>query len=253
MRFVQRITTVLALLFGMLGLLALLSLRSVPVYSGPGRVATTNGDADCDGRLTIADPVQILNHLFLGGAPPCAIAQGEGSCCAELTSILEKLTTPGGTSLRALTTPCGEVGRYVRNGDGTTTDACTGLMWQSGWATADFDLNGVPDQVFNFNQAVLLAEESEVAGHTDWRLPTADEAETLLRYVVEKPFNMPALAGFDLVFQERYWASTEWGPPQYSEAFSVNFSRQNPDLMPWGKSQPARVLLVRGGAAQPEG
>lgn len=37
---------------------------------GPSPACTATADANDDGVLNIADPVYILNFLFLGGAPP---------------------------------------------------------------------------------------------------------------------------------------------------------------------------------------
>ncbi|WP_216595937.1 DUF1566 domain-containing protein [Flammeovirga sp. OC4] len=61
---------------------------------------------------------------------------------------------------------------YTDNGDGTVTDKMTGLMW----STAD---NG---EAILWQDALKYAENSELAGHTDWRLPDAKELQSIVDY-----------------------------------------------------------------------
>ncbi len=68
---------------------------------------------------------------------------------------------------------------YTDNGDGTVTDNVTGLMWQQ-----SCDING--DGVINVDdkmsqlEAVAAAEDFNLAGYTDWRLPTIKEQFSLI-------------------------------------------------------------------------
>jgi hypothetical protein len=59
---------------------------------------------------------------------------------------------------------------YIDNGDGTVTDNGTGLMWQK--ATA-------PGHYRSF-EARGYCNNLELAGYTDWRLPTVEELESLV-------------------------------------------------------------------------
>ena len=61
---------------------------------------------------------------------------------------------------------------FVDNRDGTVTDRATGLMWQQ----AD---DGVTR---NWEEALAYAETATVAGHGDWRLPTAKELQSIVDY-----------------------------------------------------------------------
>jgi hypothetical protein len=249
MRFLRQAATVLSLLFGILGLLTILSVR-IPVHSGPAPGPGSNGDVDCDGELTITDPVRLLNYLFSDGPAPCAIAQGDPSCCEALTALLERVIAPSGNALRASTLPCGEIDRYFDNGDGTVTDTCTGLMWQASGASADVNLDGIPDSLFNFPQAVQVAESSEVGGYSDWRVPTAGEAETLLRFLAEKPYRFQAVPGFLVPFNSQttiYWTSTRFAPNvEPNIIFKVRLYAPDPDLFTDGTTSQANLLLVRG-------
>jgi hypothetical protein len=61
---------------------------------------------------------------------------------------------------------------FVHNGDGTVTDIATGLMWQQ----AD------SGHGMNWEDALAYAENLELAGYTDWRLPNAKELQSLVDY-----------------------------------------------------------------------
>ena len=59
--------------------------------------------------------------------------------------------------------------RFVDNGDGTVTDNGTDLMWSKEASTLKK----------NLSHAWTYAEKSNLGGHTDWRLPTKSELESL--------------------------------------------------------------------------
>ncbi len=70
---------------------------------------------------------------------------------------------------------------YTNNGDGTVTDNVTGLMWQQ-----SPDLNG--DGTINaadklsYDNALAGASSFNLAGYTDWRLPTIKELYSLILF-----------------------------------------------------------------------
>jgi hypothetical protein len=59
---------------------------------------------------------------------------------------------------------------YTDNGDGTVTDNVTGLMWQQG-----FD-------VLSYDDAVVSADASTLAGYSDWRIPDIKEMYSLILF-----------------------------------------------------------------------
>lgn len=61
---------------------------------------------------------------------------------------------------------------YKDNGDGTVSDLITGLMWQK----------AVPLPKSSMKEAVEAAAMLELAGHTDWRLPTIKELYSLIDF-----------------------------------------------------------------------
>lgn len=60
---------------------------------------------------------------------------------------------------------------YTDNGDGTITDNNTGLMWQKD-----------PGKKMTFDQAVAGAAYLNLAGYTDWRLPSIKELYSLILF-----------------------------------------------------------------------
>ncbi len=70
---------------------------------------------------------------------------------------------------------------FVDNGDGTIADLASGLTWMqvdSGALSAGE--NG--DGGLNWEQALEWAESLEYAGHSDWRLPSAKELQSIVDY-----------------------------------------------------------------------
>jgi len=61
---------------------------------------------------------------------------------------------------------------FIDNGNGTITDEATGLMWtQSDNGTG-----------LNWEDALKYAEDSELSGYSDWRLPNAKELQSIVDY-----------------------------------------------------------------------
>jgi len=245
MRFLKHLVLASAVLASALCLLAVFSLRALPAPTGRGGGggASRNGDVDCDGQLTINDPVRLLNFLFLGGEEPCALAQDGNGCCPEMLEKLERIA-------RSLEDPCRDpLNRIAINGDGTVTDRCTGLMWQDTWLSADLDLDGAPDVRFNWNQATAAATADRRAGHSDWRLPTFEEMETLVHALSQKPYRFDILPEFRIQFRSsdgnyKYWTSTA---VKDGEFFTVRLISGDFDFgSAGGDNSLFFALLVRG-------
>lgn len=93
--------------------------------------------------------------------------------------------------------------KYKLSDDGQTiTDSTTGLMW----AVETLDAMTQAD-------AFQAAKESTLSGHSDWRVPTVRE----LQSIVDHSRSNPACA---LVFRAKsagYWTSTDYAPvPAYA-------------------------------------
>ena len=114
----------------------------------------------------------------------------------------------------------GETMAYTKNNDGTISDKNTGLMWEEIPTSEGFDWQGAKD----------YAENLELGGYNDWRLPTAKELYSISDFSQGWPYIDTTY--FSLVDNEhvdkseQYWVSntyvghTEEG--QYAAAFGVN-------------------------------
>ncbi|MHC4932818.1 MAG: Lcl C-terminal domain-containing protein [Planctomycetota bacterium] len=147
--------------------------------------------------------------------------------------------------------------RYRDNGDGTVSDLNTGLMWQKS-----------SDRKVTFRDAVAGAGKLQLAGHTDWRLPTIKELYSLIDfngnsrgrppvpYVDTRYFRFrfgdPARG--ERLIDSQYWSSTEYvGLTMRGDAtvFGVNFAdgriKGYPrDTGPRGRPAEHFVRYVRG-------
>ena len=70
---------------------------------------------------------------------------------------------------------------YTDNGDGTTTDNITGLMWQQ---SLDVNGDGTIDanDMQTWDEVVSGAESLTLADHNDWRIPTVKELYSLIDF-----------------------------------------------------------------------
>jgi hypothetical protein len=80
------------------------------------------------------------------------------------------------------------INEFEDNGDGTVTDIATGLMWAQADSGSGMD----------WENALAFAEGSELAGHSDWRLPNTKELQSLLDYT--RSPGTTASAAIDPVF-----------------------------------------------------
>lgn len=111
--------------------------------------------------------------------------------------------------------------QYTDNGDKTVTDNSTSLMW------AQNDSGEGMDWV----EALKYANESKLAGYSDWRLPNSKELQSLVDYEkTEFPaidtnyFNMTA-TGFDSQEDVAYfWTSTTQGDFKHTACY-VSFGQ----------------------------
>jgi len=83
---------------------------------------------------------------------------------------------------------------FTVNGDGTVTDASTGLMWQ---------LDSASNKTWE--QALAYCGELNLGAYTDWRLPTAKELRSLVDY---SRYNPAINSTFPNTVSFYYWSAT---------------------------------------------
>lgn len=100
-------------------------------------------------------------------------AFGVNYVTGHIKSYAAESTGPvGGKYVRAVRGGDYGLNELVENGDGTITDNTSGLMW----AQAD---NG---EGLDWGQALSYAENVELAGYTDWRVPNVKELQGIVDY-----------------------------------------------------------------------
>ncbi len=105
--------------------------------------------------------------------------------------------------------------KFTDNNDGTVTDQATGLMWQQTDSAGGL----------NWEEALAYAENLELAGHSDWRLPNAKELQSIVDYSAIPAIDQKFLKMSNL--DAWYWSSTTHldGPRQGQAAVYVAFGK----------------------------
>ncbi len=101
------------------------------------------------------------------------------------------------------------INKFVDNGDGTITNNATGLMWQK----AD------DGNTRNWGEALKYAEDLEIAGYDDWRLPSAKELQSIVDY---DKLTIPAIdeAYFEVSDPDSYfWTNTTLGDFKHTAVY----------------------------------
>ena len=135
-------------------------------------------------------------------------------------------------AVRSLTTST-IVTHFTDNGDGTITDNVTNLIWQKAPNTT----------TYTWEQAISYAENLDLAGSSDWRLPNIKE----LVSINDETTNAPSIntTYFPTMVSARYWSSTtQFAPGGTSAWFNdfQNFGISSYDL----KTISHNVICVRG-------
>ena len=123
---------------------------------------------------------------------------------------------------------------FTDNGNGTISDNVTGLMWQK---------QGTTSQNYAWEQAITYCEGLSLAVYTDWRLPNANELESI---VDEGAYN-PSINStyFPSTVADAYWTSTTYALDT-TKAWLLSFYSGNVDVY-LKTNATFNVRCVRGG------
>lgn len=131
---------------------------------------------------------------------------------------------------------------FTDNGDGTVTNNASRLMWQQGELTDRLD----------WDNSNAYCDDLDLAGHTDWRLPTKDELKSLIfcsnNHPVPTPdgvtctndgsdtdYDSPTIdtSFFPTCINDRYWTSTMSGVPDRPYWVDFRWGVATFGYMPW--------------------
>ena len=217
----------------------------------------------CDGADLGGDTCTTLG--FAGGTLACAAA-----CTFDTRGCNSPLPATGLTACwdaSGASIACGGTGQdgalrhgallaYADNGDGTVSDANTGLTWEK-----LSDDGGIHDKDTEYTWGPAFAHVAALntaafAGHTDWRLPNQRELESILDFANSNPAVAPAfnnactpgcsVTACSCTKPTFIWSSSTWAYVP-DEGWVTNFAygdtyHQTKDAG-WG------VRAVRGGPA----
>ncbi|WP_295579782.1 DUF1566 domain-containing protein [uncultured Lamprocystis sp.] len=118
-------------------------------------------------------------------------------------------------------TPTAPDSRFTDHGDGTVSDAATGLRWKrcaEGLSGAGCASGAAA--TFTWQNALQQAADTDFAGRTDWRLPNKNELESL----VERRCYNPAINAtfFPNTPSDWFWSASPYANDPYY-AWSVYF------------------------------
>jgi arylsulfatase A-like enzyme len=146
-----------------------------------------------------------------------------------------------------------EYGRnqFHNNGDGTVSDLATGLTWMK-------DDCG---KALDWNQAHQYASTLKLAGHSDWRLPTAKELHSIVDYT--RSPDTTKSAAIDPVFDAtkikneggardwgQYWTSTQHRNSRGQESMVYICFGRSLGFMKGRRGGQSQLLDVHGAGAQ---
>jgi hypothetical protein len=214
------------------------------------------GDVNDDGSFDMVDSV-VLRRALVGLGPgitqnaacgnglldpneDCDLGELAGQTCEDVGFSFGTLSCGAGCTFD--TSGCTNT-RFVDNGDGTVSDRQTGLMWEKKVAgsaclhcaddeypwSPGFEASGLPTEspsIFDWLSTVngLTSNQdtqSGLAGHSDWRIPTIVELQTIL----DCSFGVPCI---DPVFGPTaalgYWSSSSFASVVF-RAWGVGFSQ----------------------------
>ena len=197
-----------------------------------GTVASCQGDlSTCNTDLAICQATP-TGQLLKTGETTCSDATGASIPCAG--------TGQDGELQRGLSPS------YVDNGDGTISDLRTGLMWEKlvddgsihdkddtyTWCGASCFTTNIMDGTITTMFLAALNGGSGFAGHTDWRIPNANELESIRNLENANPatysaFNAGCAANCTVTMcsctqPDFYWSSTTY-PSNRDDAWFVQY------------------------------
>lgn len=208
-----------------------------------------NGDWDIDSLISPLDVTYYVKYVYKGvssgPADPCGstpeqpayvlVETGQVTCFDDFADLA--CPSSGAPFSGQDAQYDGNQPAYLDHGNGTVTDLNTGLMWQQ---TPELENKST------WAEAIAAADTFNLAGYTDWRLPSIKELYSLILFSGVDISGWSGLEGavpfvdtnyFDFAYGDesagerlidaQYWSSTEYVSTTMdgnATAFGVNFA-----------------------------
>ncbi len=177
--------------------------------------ATVEVEPTADTATAASPTATATDQVVSTGAYPI-VDTGQGTCYDDSG---EQISCPaeGETFYGQDAQYTGAESAFQDNGDGTVTDLNTGLMWQVTPSS----------QSFSYEEAVEYAENLELAGYDDWRLPSTKELFSISDFSEGWPYldtDVFDIAGNSVSKDEQYWTEYYVGLTHGGQvsAFGIN-------------------------------
>jgi hypothetical protein len=246
--------------------------QGVPGPFGPVGATGAAGATGTQGLQGVAGPAGPAGPQGLQGPAGATGPQGPAGAGASTNFTACTAVIDSAVVYQGAWTCRSALPHFVDNGNGTVTDSKTGLMWEMPtsactgeitcvtdiytWSTGDNSPDGTLFTTFlpAMNGQLVIGGNAEIcfAGYCDWRIPTANELQSLLAAsfpnCTSQPCTDPTL-GLTRGFS--YWSSSVWAGGT-GLALSVNFSNgyagigQRPNQQ-FSETDSLAARAVRGG------
>ncbi|ELV7510286.1 DUF1566 domain-containing protein [Aeromonas veronii] len=200
------------------------------------------------GVLLLSEPAQANNYAS------CLAEKLQGiTHDAAVKAITEacQVQYSNNTSSNPASTPAKAVvidGRYHDNGNGTITDRKTNLTWMRcslGQQWTGSTCAGVAMEI-NWNDALKTAMSFSYAGHSDWRVPTVDELDTLVQCSEGRAPLVRPNGEYQAIPMAVVLATTTKGRPLIPVLFQICQSRV---ILVIGRLRPMLVIVALRGSS----
>ncbi|WP_448214120.1 Lcl C-terminal domain-containing protein [Colwellia sp. MEBiC06753] len=162
-----------------------------------------------------------------------------------LALVATTLSTQAAQSCNNAITATAPTSQFVDNLDGTVTDRKTGLTWMRCTLGETWDGTSCTGnaQTYNWQQALDNAQDSNLAGHSNWRLPNIKELQSIIEFACYAPAVNVNIFPQASNSNPQYWSASLYSKENNHGAWAITMASGNTSTEV--KSNTKLVRLVR--------